>query len=277
VSGASGASRSRALQGGFEAVDREERRERFVAYLDAVKELDAARVYRARVLELLDLQPGEAVLEVGCGTGDFAQILARQVGNSGRVVGLDASAALVEQARERVAESLPLEFRVGDAHGLDFPDACFDAACSDRVFQHLQAPDRALAELVRICRPGGRIVITEPDWGTLAVDVPDRALARKVLALLCDAVRQGWIGRQLPALFRQAGLREVTVEAHTLTRDDLGAADRLLGITSAALRFYEEGKLTGRETARWLAELEQATTQGRFFCSLTGFTVFGRC
>lgn len=266
-----------ALAGQFENVDGADRPERLVAYLDAADALPAVRAYRARMLELLGPRPGESLLEVGCGAGDFCRRLAERVGPRGRVMGIDASEVMIGQARQRGRACPQLALRTGDAHALDdIPDATFDGASADRVFQHLESPHEALAELVRVCRPGGRIVISEPDWGTLAVDVSDPALARKVSNLISDGVCQGWIGRRLPALMREAGLVEVQVEANTVILDRLQDADSLLGLSAAALRGYERGLLTPEETARWLAGLQNAEERSRFFCSLTGFTVHGR-
>src|SRR6202023_1920244 len=72
-----------------------------------------------------------------------------------------------------------LEFRQGDAHHLPFPDLTFDACRVDRVLQHLEDPQRAIAEMARVLKIGGRIAAAEPDWDTLVIDVPDRSLARQ--------------------------------------------------------------------------------------------------
>jgi ubiquinone/menaquinone biosynthesis C-methylase UbiE len=262
------------MRHGFEDVDRDAESSGLVAYLDVMSGLEAVRDYRQRALTLLAPAPGERILEVGCGTGESLADLARAVEPGGRVAGVDASRRMIEAARARTA-GLPVDLATGDAHALDFPAGCFDACRADRVFQHLDDPRRALSELVRVCRPGGRIVISEPDWETVTLDVPDRALARKVLAFLCDSVRHGWIGRQLPRLFRDAGLTGVTVEAGVLTLDSAELAEEALGTASAAVRAYEAGALTAEETARWLALLDESSRTQRFFASLTGFTVRG--
>src|SRR6478735_9308551 len=88
----------------------------------------------ARTLDLLALHPGQRVLEVGCGTGVFLPLLAREVGPAGRVVGIDHSPDFVAEARARVAEAGLAEVvtvEVGDAYHLPFPDDSFDAAHSE--------------------------------------------------------------------------------------------------------------------------------------------------
>jgi ubiquinone/menaquinone biosynthesis C-methylase UbiE len=118
-------------------------------------------------LRLLAPAPGQRVLEVGIGSGDFARRLVAAVGPTGSVTGIDLSAAMVATAIERiVGAGLPLTFQVGDAHHLDFPDQSFERACAARVFRHMDDPVRVLQEMVGVTRPGGRIVVVEPHNGT---------------------------------------------------------------------------------------------------------------
>ena len=105
--------------------------------------------------EAIDLQAGERVLDVACGNGNAALAAARRFAE---VTGVDYVPALIERARERAAvEHLPATFQVGDAEALPVPDAAFDAVVS--IFGVMFTPDqeRAAAELLRACRPGGRI------------------------------------------------------------------------------------------------------------------------
>lgn len=81
---------------------------------------------------------------------------------------------------------------------------------------HLEAPEGALAEMIRVCRPGGKVVVFDFDWDTLVVDHPDRASTRKVLDLMTDSLRSGRIGRRLPGMVEAAGLGEVSIAPHTV-------------------------------------------------------------
>lgn len=261
----------------FEDVDRSAAASGLIAYLDLVDDLPLAQTYKTDVLRLLALTPGCRLLEIGCGTGENTRALARQVGADGRVVGVDLSETMVETARHRsLGSTLPTEFHVADAESLEWADQSFDAACADRVLQHVDDPGQAIREMARVVRPGGRIVVSEPDWGTLVVDHPDQCLVRRVSTALCDQVRQGWIGRRLPSLFKNADLEVLAADAYTLTLDNLQLADKLFGLTAAAVRAFESDALTGEETARWIAGLRAAASGDRFFSSLTGFMICGR-
>src|SRR5207302_1676005 len=111
------------------------------------------------------------------------------------------------EAVRRAGESgLPVEFSLGDAGHLPLANGAFDGCRAERLLMHLRDPAAALAELCRVARPGGRVVVAEVDSGSRVLDAPDRAVTRKILDHYCDSLPNGWIGRQLPRLFRQAGL-----------------------------------------------------------------------
>jgi SAM-dependent methyltransferase len=105
--------------------------------------------------QAIDPRPGQRVLDVACGSGNAALVAARRYC---QVTGIDYVPALIERARERAAaERLDVQFETGDAQALPFADASFDVVLS--VFGVMFAPDqeRAARELLRVCRPGGRI------------------------------------------------------------------------------------------------------------------------
>ena len=103
-------------------------------------------------------QPGDAALDVCCGTGDFAVELRRAVGPSGRVVGLDFSPQMLEVARRKCSA---VEWQQGDALALPFADGEFTAACVGFGVRNLSDYRRGFAEMSRVVRPGGRVVCLE--------------------------------------------------------------------------------------------------------------------
>ena len=103
-------------------------------------------------------QPGDAALDVCCGTGDFAVELRRAAGPSGRVVGLDFSPQMLEMARRK---SSAVEWLQGDALALPFADGEFAAACVGFGVRNLSDHRRGFAEMARVVRPGGRVVCLE--------------------------------------------------------------------------------------------------------------------
>jgi ubiquinone/menaquinone biosynthesis C-methylase UbiE len=259
---------------GFTDVDQTADAGYYVRFLDAVCAEPSSQEYKRHSLALLGPVEGRRFLDVGCGPGDDARALAAQVGAGGAVVAVDGSRAMIDEAQRRAAGcGLPIEFRVADAHYLDLADGSFDGSRCDRTFMHLEEPKRALAEMVRVTRPGGAVVVYEVDFETVVVDA-DRSLGRRVVNCWCDGFRDGWIGRKVPRLFHDAGLREVAVFPHTL-RLTYFLASQLVGPATTE-RAVAAGVLRADEARAWLEQLEAAEKAGRFFATLGGFLVAGR-
>ena len=114
------------------------------------------------------LAPGERVLDVACGTGLVGFAAARAVGAGGRVVGVDLSGAMVDAANRRALErqASNVSFARMDAEQLDLPDAGFDVVLCALGLMYLPEPERALREMRRVLRPGGRLAVAV--WGERA-------------------------------------------------------------------------------------------------------------
>src|SRR4051794_14711581 len=118
--------------------------------------------WRARAVETAQLGAGARALDVCCGTGDLALELKRAVGPGGEVVGLDFSAPMLEIARTKsAAAGLAVDYVQGNALDLPFEDGRFDAATVGFGVRNVVDLARALAELRRVVRPGGRVVVLE--------------------------------------------------------------------------------------------------------------------
>ena len=115
----------------------------------------------ARITALAGARPGDQVLDVGCGGGYLARLLAAAVGPDGQVTGVDPSEAAVRYARRRAAANCT--FRVGVAQDLDLPDRSFDVVTSTLAAHHIPEAARAAAfgEMFRVLRPGGALLAAD--------------------------------------------------------------------------------------------------------------------
>jgi ubiquinone/menaquinone biosynthesis C-methylase UbiE len=248
------------------------------AWLDRAHASPLIQAIEQRMLELCPITAGAHVLDVGCGLGHELQRLASRVGPNGRVVGIDASSAMVAEARRRAEQlELPITVEVGDAHTLRFPDDWFDVCRVERVLRYLDRPDIAVREMARVVRCDGVVLAFDFDSDQTIIDAPDAALTRRIAELLDAAVPHPWIGRQLYGLFRRSGLADVRVVPHPicLTGAPGLAMYRQLnqGTIAAAAG---DGRITADDADAWWRALEAAGRDETFLVAVLGFIVVGR-
>lgn len=162
-----------------------------------------------------ELRPGRRVLDVGCGPATITADIARLVA-PGRVVGIDASAAVIEEGRTNVAGLDNVELRVGEATALPFGDATFDVVHAHAVLMHIPDAVRALREMLRVTRPGGVVAVRDADYGGAMWWPEDPWLERwreVYVAVARDNGADPYAGRRLLARAHEAGAARVTPSA----------------------------------------------------------------
>jgi SAM-dependent methyltransferase len=161
---------------------------------------------------------GARVIEMGCGPRGCLELLSHRVGRSGHVVGLECNAEQVARARRFVAKRglVNVDVLQGDASTTGLPDGAFDVAAARLVLVNVPQPEAIVAEMVRLVRPGGHVLLHEADCiAHLMCDPPLPAWHRLFDLLNRLASLHGidrFIGRKVPRLLRQAGLLDVQVQ-----------------------------------------------------------------
>src|SRR5262249_58491404 len=126
---------------------------------------------------------------------------AKRLRPGGSAVGIDLSEAMITEARRRTAGiDADVSFQVADALALPFKDHAFELARTETVLQHLADPARAVGEMVRVTRRGGRVGALELDQETMFLDHPDIELLDSLRDSVIRAMAQSPIGRQVPRL-----------------------------------------------------------------------------
>lgn len=234
---------------------------------------------RSLILRLAALQPGDTAVEIGCGTGPLLADLAHAVGPDGSAIGIEPQPLFVELARQRLARdglSDRAEVRQCRAERLDLPDGSANVCIEQTVLLHLQ-PDSVpgvLAEMIRVTQPGGRVLCIDQDTDTWVIDHPDRELTARIARFGTMERIDGWMGRKLLRLLRQAGL--TAVAAHPVVQMDTEPRSYLytsaLGQAESA---RDAGFITAEEAARWIGQLADLAAQGFFFASMNFYVCVG--
>ena len=174
----------------------------------------------AALLDRVGLRPGQSAIDLGCGPRGILDLLAGRVAPGGRVVGLDADPAHTAMAARFVTDRrlIGVEVVTADARRTGLPPGSFDLVHARTLLVNLTDPAQAVAEMVRLARPGGQVAVAEPDTEYVLCYPPLPAFDRIGEIFRAAFTRNGAdpaIGRRVPELFRQAGLTDVGVESRT--------------------------------------------------------------
>jgi SAM-dependent methyltransferase len=242
-------------------------------YLGGVASLeDRARMptYRAMFRTLIDQiapRPGESILEIGCGAGSLVRLFAQRLGDGNPITGADVNPFLLREAAQLAEEeglAARIQFIEGNAEALPFEDSSFDCTYSVTVFEECDA-DRAIAEAVRVIRPGGRAglavrALDMPQWWNL--ELPEQ-IQRKVTVPPHSVALGGVADRSLYRRMHDAGLVDLVCFPTMVTLDRPG------GPIWRNREDHVLSQLSSQELAVWQAERNKAEKDGLLFMAHT--------
>jgi SAM-dependent methyltransferase len=239
-----------------------------IAALDQQSRLAGIPRLRAWTVAALGPRPGERVVDIGSGTGEHAKVLAEAVGPDGEAVGVDPNPGMRAEARRRAPRA---RFVDGNAYALPFPDASVDAITCERVFQHLDHPERAAAEIARVLKPGGRVVVTDTDWGTAIIHPGEPDVVRVMTESMRGGVVNPHAARRLPGQLTGAGLTVDDIGSQALVQSPDAATGPLVAMLGRMA--VDRGVIGARECERFRAGLAAGAQTGDFHMSVTMFAV----
>jgi SAM-dependent methyltransferase len=216
---------------------------------------------------MLHLRPGHRVLDVGCGPALDAADLAARIGPRGELVGVDASAAMIAAARQRGAGlDTPTRFEIGSAYDLPFQDASFDACRAERLFMHLAQPERALHEMRRVTRTGGRVCVVDYDFQSFLIDHPDPSTTETLVRGFADDLADGGVGRKLRRMFINAGFPDPEITLHPVRFNHEFNELLFAGYLS---RLQADGRLRPDQVQTWWDQLQTTVDDQTYFVAIT--------
>jgi ubiquinone/menaquinone biosynthesis C-methylase UbiE len=227
---------------------------------------------RKRMHAALDLQPGERVLEVGCGNGIMAGEMAASVVPTGNVTGADISAAMVTMARAHCATLVNVEFIEADAADLPFSDGSFDVVTVTQCLCLVSDVEAAIGEIFRVLKSGGRAVILETDWDTLVWNCTEPRLMDKIMAIYKDAYTDARLPRTLSRLLKRAGFDIRGRDQFAMlnwTFDPDTCSGHQIDFTMALVENHQV--LSSGELEAWLQSIRMAAEADEYFFSLNRY------
>lgn len=227
---------------------------------------DAAR-RRRLVREALATQPGDRVLDVGCGPGFYCLEIAEEVGPDGRVVGIDAAEPMLDLARTRCEAFDNVSFKRGDIMSIPVESESFDRAICIQVLEYVESATAALSEIQRTLCPGGRVVIWDIDWGTVVWHSSDDALTARILTAWDQHLAHPSLPRSLAPRLRAAGFEEVEGTGHVFSTISTLDPETYGGAIIPIIASYVTGNgLVDKDAVKaWVDDQRRLSDKGEFY------------
>jgi ubiquinone/menaquinone biosynthesis C-methylase UbiE len=234
----------------------------FIEFLEFLDNHADIKKLRAETAKRMNVVTGSKVLDVGCGIGGATFPIADIAGPTGLAAGIDISSAMIEVAKRGAGDRPGLEFRVSDACAIPYPDGFFDAAHTERLFLYL--PDRlaAIHEMKRVVKPGGRICLVDTDIDSTALYSKKPALTRKMTSIVAASMPNPNSARELAALGRQAGLKDMKIETFAIATPH---EFFMRAIAASLLKAAADGSVPHSEVDEFLTEQSSLHASGDFF------------
>eukprot|EP00927_Polykrikos_kofoidii_P049084 TRINITY_DN43215_c0_g1_i1.p1 TRINITY_DN43215_c0_g1~~TRINITY_DN43215_c0_g1_i1.p1 ORF type:complete len:366 (+),score=61.79 TRINITY_DN43215_c0_g1_i1:77-1099(+) len=230
---------------------------------------------RRAMLSMLGLSDGQRVLDVGCGPGLMLQELAVEVGHKGRAEGVDTSQAMCDVASARLASVPNASVKIGSATELGFPDETFDAVVLSQVLLYVQDVPLALAEVRRVLRPGGRLIICDTDWDSLVVNTGDKPQFERIRTACCSTFVDAHLPPKLPGLLTSGGFTIDAVRTVPMIGAGNVPSDGSSFMSHWAFEVVEEKArsygLPESEIRAWNQEQHALSQRGAFFACVHRF------
>lgn len=235
-------------------------------YLKKVAE--KMRAFKQLSYDHMAIASGDTVLDIGCGPGVDTVPLAELVGNNGKVIGVDADGNMLSEAQQAAEEAGCLdwiEHHHSPAQELPLENNSVASSRAERLLQVLPPENEhaIVREMIRVTRPGGRVVLVDTDWPSVSVDFSDTRLERRLMEFFTLFMRpNGLAGRHLPALCREHGLSDIRIDVVPMVQQRF--ADTPFGdwLINTAIK---ESIINDTEAALWRSELQQREEEGRFY------------
>lgn len=211
---------------------------------------------------------GDCVVDAGCGTGLLIQGMLSVIGDSGKIVGIDFSDDMLDVARDRFEAVDNVALRQGSVTDLPLDSDSFDAASCTQTLLYVDDVEKAVNELYRVLKPGGRIAILETDWRGIVLNSEDRTLSERIIDAWDKAVSSPNLPVKLIPLLKNQGFSAIRTKAIPLVNTSYSSSN----FSAMMLKFFarsavKQGVIDKQESEIWLKQFPALNAhQAFFFC-----------
>ncbi|WP_459194993.1 methyltransferase domain-containing protein [Halosimplex sp. J119] len=236
--------------------------------LERISTVSSAEALREFVVTALAFSPEESVLSVGCGPGFETAEVAEDVGDEGRVLGVDVNGATLRAPSGRCADRPQVSFGLGDVTDLPIADGRFDAAVAKQMLQFVDDVDAALSELYRVLRPGGRLAVVAGDSDTQVLHSGDPDRMNRIEAAYRDVRPDDRLGARLRSLLPAVGFTVSDVHAVPIVQTAINEqVERGIEVRREILS--EHSAIDQSEIDAWETDLRELDEADEFlFCGI---------
>ncbi len=230
-----------------------------------VEEFNASAGATAR--KALALKRGDRVLDVGSGPGHQAFDMSSVVGATGRIDGVDSAESAVETSRRRCSELGNVSFQFGEASKLPFDDATFDAVMSSQVFEYLDDVASGLAQMFRVLKSGGRVLIHDTDWGAALWHSSDPGLMARIMKIWDGHLADPHLPQSLGRKLADAGFKNVRAEAIVQVETNYDPSSVSATLMKFVIGYVVSQGVSQSEVNAWADDLRSLGSSGDYFFS----------
>ena len=227
---------------------------------------------REIILSKLNFKPGEKVIDIGSGPGLLAEDIAKEIGESGLICGVDISDAMISLSKNRCSQYPQIELRKGDATSLPYNDNEFDAAVSTQVYEYIEDIQTCLNELYRVLKNGGRALILCTDWDTLIWNTDDQDRMQRILSAFEAHCADPRLPRTIANRILNTGFSIVEQDVYTVLNPKYDANTYCYGVIDFIVSYVaEKNEEMAKEAKAWAEEMRKKGKANSFFCSINRY------
>ena len=227
---------------------------------------------REKTISMLNLKPGEKVIDIGCGVGFLAYKMSEIVGESGSVICLDQNKEMVEHTKKRCKNFNQTSFFVGNAYNLPCEENSVDAVTCTQVLLYVENTSLAISEIKRILKKGGRIIIVETDWRGVVLSNSNDILTKKIFAAWDETVPSPNLPVYLYPLLKKNGFSNIKIEPIPILNTNYNSNNFSYDIMKWITKNAVDKKVISHDERRiWINELEKYEKNSSYFFCVNRF------